>query len=96
MNKLDVEITNSLLAAERKCSKIHLHCKYDWSPELKNTLRSLGYAKRAVKKIRQRGPVTTDFHRELDQALTDWRRWKKHEEEVTKSSKDLCSYFLLE
>ena len=50
LDELDEQVTNSLRSAEKKCAKIHVMCRHDWSPELKFALLNLRHAKRHLKK----------------------------------------------
>jgi len=51
INELDEQITTSLISAEKKCAKIHMLCRHDWSPQLKFALIKLRHAKRHLKKL---------------------------------------------
>ena len=78
LNKLDDELTSSMLNAEKKCSKIHMNCRCDWSPQLKFVLRNYRWAKNNVKKIKREGLVTNveNYNIQLKKAFEEQRKWK--------------------
>ena len=98
LNKLDSEITQSLLYAEKKCAKIHMNCKYDWSPQLKDALRSYTWAKNNIKRIKREGVKDNEeqYQESISKAYEERRKWKKRVNEVKKTAEQLRENHLQE
>jgi hypothetical protein len=96
LNKLDSEITASLLNAEKKCSKISMQCRLDWSPQLKFVLRNYRWAKNYVKRVKNEGLVGTvdDYNLQLKKAYSERRKWKSELSKATKNASSLREQFL--
>ena len=79
LNKLDDEITASMLNAENKCSNVNMSCRLDWSPQLKYVLRNYRWSKNNVKKIKRNGLISSvdDYNFRLKNAYEERRKWKK-------------------
>ena len=98
INELDKQVTDSLLISEKRCSKVHMNCNLEWTPELKNILRNHRWAKNMVKKIKkQKKNIDKEaFRIKMEHAYKTQREWKKKLMDTTKKSKDLRQTFLEE
>jgi len=95
LNELDEQITNSLRSAEKKCAKIHMMCRHDWSPELKFALLNLRHAKRHLKKtLRDTSFTEGEYIAEVQKAYDERRKWRKACREAKENSKELRESFL--
>jgi len=97
INELDEQITTSLISAEKKCAKIHMLCRHDWSPELKFALVNLRHAKRHLKKtLKETNVSEEDYVEKVRMAYEGRRKWRKACREAKENSKELRESFLEE